>query len=546
MSLVRGLPLPKGVFGTGSAHFRDFYREKGVRQGAFRLSPVRTRFVFDQLSELKVGKSTGLDGISVRFLKDGAEVLAGPLCHIVNLSITSEVVPSGMKDARVTPLFKKGSRLDCGNFRPVSILNVLSKVLERAVHAQFVSYLTKQGVLTESQSGFRPGFSTGTCLLGLSDYIKREMSKGKLVGLVLLDLQKAFDCVDHSILLDKLGKMGVGSVDWFRSYLSGRRQCVLVDGVVSDFKEVTCGVPQGSILGPILFLCYVNDMAISLGCHLSLYADDSTLVASGRNASELGAYLSGQLARCKDWMVDNKLSLHLGKTECILIGSKRRLKGAQDFRVLCDGSEVKRVSSVRYLGVMLDENFKGSVQGMSVIKKVASRLGFLYRSASLLDFDSRKVLCSSLVQPCIDFCVVSWYIGLSNKFKERLDVLQRKMVRYIYGWGPRSHVGTSTLRELGWLTISDRVRYFAVLHVFKIKRRTAPSYLCHNFVPVSNVHDHRTRGSNYDFHLSHGDVPGTFSYFGKVQWNSLPDKLRSIESVDLFKAKLKQHLMDKY
>ena len=123
--------------------------------------------------------------------------------------------------------------------------------------------------------------------MGLSEYVRRELSDGKLVGLVLLDLQKAFDCVDHGILLDKLGKMGVASVDWFRSYLSDRRQCVMVDGVLSEFRAVSCGVPQGSILGPILFLCYVNDMSISLRCHLSLYADDSTLVASGRDAAEL-------------------------------------------------------------------------------------------------------------------------------------------------------------------------------------------------------------------------------------------------------------------
>ena len=345
-SLVAKLPLPRGLFSTRSAVFEGFYREKRVRQGSFELSPVRTRFVFDQLCSLKDGKSTGLDGISVRFLKDGAELLAGPLCHVVNMSITSGVVPSLMKDARVTPLFKKGSRLDTGNYRPVSILNVLSKILERAVHGQFVSYLTRRGILTESQSGFRPGFSVDTCLLGLSEYVRREVSGGKLVGLVLLDLQKAFDCVDHGILLSKLTEMGVGSVDWFRSYLSGRRQCVLIDGVESEFEEVRCGVPQGSILGPILFLCYVNDMSVSLGCHLSLYADDSTLVASGRNAAELGRFLSDQLGRCKDWMVDNRLSLHLGKTECVLIGSRRKLQGAQDFRVLCDGREVKRVSSV--------------------------------------------------------------------------------------------------------------------------------------------------------------------------------------------------------
>ena len=545
-NLVRSLPLPRGLFSAASEAFAQFYRERGVRHDSFRLSPVRTRFVFDQLSCLKLGKSTGLDGISTRFLRDGAEILAGPMCHIVNLSMTSEVVPSLMKDARVTPVFKKGSRLDCGNYRPVSILNVLSKVLERAVHAQFVSYLSKRGVLTEFQSGFRPGFSADTCLLGLSDFVRREMSKGKLVGLVLLDLQKAFDCVDHEILLDKLGKMGVGSLDWFRSYLSGRRQCVIVDGVLSEFSPVDCGVPQGSILGPILFLCYVNDMSISLGCHLSLYADDSTLVASGENPTELGEYLSDQLARCRDWMVDNKLSLHLGKTECILIGSEKRLSSAQGFRVLCDGSEVKRVDCVRYLGVMLDGKFKGKAQAMSVIKKVASRLGFLYRSAPLLDFYSRKVLCMSLIQPCMDFCISSWYVGLSGELKERLDVLQRKMVRYIYGWGPRGHVGSATFRELGWLQISDRVRYFALLHAFKIRKGLAPSYLLRGFVRVSVVHSHHTRASGHGFHISRDDVPGGFAYFAKVQWNELPVQLQSIDSEAIFRVKVRRYLMRGY
>ena len=376
--------------------------------------------------------------------------------------------------------------------------------------------------------------------------MRRELSDGKLVGLVLLDLQKAFDCVDHGILLDKLGKMGVASVDWFRSYLSDRRQCVMVDGVLSEFRAVSCGVPQGSILGPILFLCYVNDMSISLRCHLSLYADDSTLVASGRDAAELGRYLSEQLARCKDWMVDNRLSLHLGKTDCILIGSRRRLQNEEDFRVLCDGLEVKRVSNVRYLGVMLDEEFKGKVQAMSVVKKVASRLGFLYRGASLLDLNARRVMCMALVQPCIDFCIVSWYVGLSGELRERLAILQRKMVRYVYGWGPRTDVGTGTLRELGWLLVSDRVRYFAILHAFRISKGLAPSYLSRNFVRIGDVHGHQTRGSAFDFHISGGDIPGSFSYFSKVQWNDLPVQLKSIDSGTIFKAKLKGYLMEEY
>ena len=545
-ALVGLLPGPLLEFSPRSALFQGFYREKGIHRDSFELLPVSRRFVLDQLVGLKLGKSTGLDGIAVRFLKDGAVLLADPLCHIVNLSITSEVVPSGMKEARVTPLFKKGSRLDCGNYRPVSILNVLSKILERSVHGQLVGYLTKRKVLSESQSGFRPGFSTDTCLLGLTDFVRRELSEGKLVGLVLLDLQKAFDCVDHGILLEKLRVMGIKSVDWFRSYLSGRKQCVLVDGVESGFLDVNCGVPQGSILGPILFLCYVNDMSSSLGCHLSLYADDSTLIASGDSAGDLGVYLSGQLESCKRWMVDNRLSLHVGKTECILIGTRHRLRDVEDFRVTCDGVDVKRVEKVRYLGVMLDQHLNGQVQAMSVVKKVGSRLGFLYRSASFLDYETRRILCNALVQPCLDYCIASWYLGLTIAWKNRLDVLQRKMARFVLGIGPRAHVGLGSLRELGWLTVWDRVRYFLLLHVYRVKKGCGPQYLRKNFKLVTDVHDHKTRGSGMGFHISKDDVIGSFEYCGKKEWNSLPDSLKTLNSIDSFKVNLKRYFLEGY
>ena len=154
----------------------------------------------------------GLDDISSLFLRDGAEVIVKPVQHIVNLSITTESVPSGFKQARVLPVFKKGSKVDVGNYRPVSVLSVLSKLLERAVHVQLSEYLAKRDLMYENQSGFRGSYSTDTCLVALTDYIKGEMGKGNLVGLVLIDLQKAFDTVDHGVLLGKLESMGVSSV----------------------------------------------------------------------------------------------------------------------------------------------------------------------------------------------------------------------------------------------------------------------------------------------------------------------------------------------
>ena len=353
-NLVNALPASFNLFTSGSYVFRCFYQEKGVIPNSFELSPVSRFDILKELNCLETGKSVGLDGLSARFLKDGAVVLADPITHIVNFSISAESVPSGFKDARVKPLYKKGGKLDPGNYRPVSVLTTLSKILERTVHKQLVRYLESKQILFDYQSGFRSGFSTDTCLANLTDYVRSELSKGKLVGMVLIDLRKAFDTVDFEILLSKLRIMGVKSTDWFRSYLTGRRQCVNVNGTDSEFLNVTCGVPQGSILGPTLFLCYVNDMSISLKCKLSLYADDSALIASNRSVENLCSFLSKELESCSKWLVDSKLSLHVDKCESIVFSSSQKAKLRDAFKISCFGNEVKRVSTVKYLGVHLE------------------------------------------------------------------------------------------------------------------------------------------------------------------------------------------------
>ena len=225
----------------------------------------------------------------------------------------------------------------------MSILSVFSKILEKtAVYIQLESYLVENNIIYEYQSGFRSSFSTDTCLIHLLDHIKMENAKGLYTGMILLVLQKAFDTVDHKILCIKLKLMGTASTKWFESYLSNRSQLVNVGKIKSDTANVTCGVPQRSILGPLLFLCYVNDMVTSIDpdCKLLLYADDSTILFSLTDPDQTAIKLGKVLESCSEWLIDNKLSLHLGKTEGILFGSKMKLRKVKDFQIVCNNHKI--------------------------------------------------------------------------------------------------------------------------------------------------------------------------------------------------------------
>ena len=207
-----------------SDNCKSFYGNKGIIPGMFTLQGVSRAFILEQLKQaLKPQKGTGLDGIGPRFLKDGADALADVVTYLVNLSITSKIVPACTKHAKVIPMYKKKSKLDVGNYRPVSVLTSISKVLEKAVHCQVEGYCNANNIIFPMQSGFRKSFSTDSCLIYFHDYIRDEISKGKLVGMALLDVQKAFDSVNHEMLCEKIRLAGI-EPDWFISYLAARKQ----------------------------------------------------------------------------------------------------------------------------------------------------------------------------------------------------------------------------------------------------------------------------------------------------------------------------------
>jgi len=362
---------------------------------------------------------------------------------------------------------------------------------------------------------------------------------------VLLDLQKAFDTVNHDILLMKLQSIGLNTdiVNWFQSYLSGRLQTINISGASSTPREITCGVPQGSILGPLLFLIYVNDMSTVVKNKLLLYADDSAILVSGKNKEHITSALSKDLELVSHWLVDNKLSLHLGKTESILFASKPKLKNEPNLDISCNGTKIKSTNSVKYLGATLDQHLSCESMVNEIIKKASSRLKFLHRKKSFLTVHTRKLLVSCLIQCHLDYACCFWFHSISKKFKDRLQILQNKCIRFVLNLDSKSHLDVCHFKRFNWLQVQKRVDSITLSHVYKIKHKNAPEYLHEHFTPADTVHTYKTRFSN-DGCFAIPKVKGfgmkTFAYNGCKLWKSLPSSVKDQTNLMKFKHAVRE------
>ena len=519
-----------------------------MKLNSYSFSLVYENQILKYLNQLGANKATGLDGIPSRFIKDGASIIAEPLAHVINLSLIQGMVPEDLKSARVVPIFKKNDKTSVGNYRPISILSIVSKIYEKVVYDQVEAYFRKNNLLYKFQSGFRSKFSTDTCLIHLTDFIRKEMDKGHIVGMILLDLQKAFDTVDHSILMMKLRSAGLGDdiLRWFDSYLSDRQQLVDVSGTHSCFAHITCGVPQGSILGPLLFLIYVNDMSAVVKNKLLLYADDSGILVSGKSKLYVESCLKDDLHHVSQWLVDNKLSLHLGKTESILFGSKHRLRSNSTLNISFNGSNIESTTSVKYFGATIDQNLSFDSMARSIIKKANARLKYLYRKKGYLTKHTKKLLAMALIQCHFDYASSIWYYSLTKSLKSKLQTAQNKMIRFVLDLDARTHIGQGHFNSLNWLPVNKRVDKTILCYVFKMKHGLAPDYIGENFLSQEFVHSHRTRFSDHGgFAVPEVKGFGAKSFFftGISLWNKLPASITQTTKLTDFKTKVKHHFL---
>ena len=284
------------------------------------------------------------------------------------------MVPDSLKIAKVIPLFKYGSLNSIDNYRPISVLPTVSKIMERVVYDQLSEYLEQQGLLSESQYGFRKGYNTEIAVTVFTDNIRRAIDSGKMTGAVFIDLRKAFDTGEHKVLMSKLPLKGIvgGELKWIGNYLTDRYQCVQYDGVKSDRELVKYGVPQGSILGPLLFLLQINDLAkIVRNCNIQMYADDTVIYTSHSNVSNIEQTLTSEMNNVSKWLNKNRLIINLnkGKTESLLFGTAKRLCSKDPMEVYMNEKRIKVADGYKYLGVWLEPTLNMNENLRRVLKK---------------------------------------------------------------------------------------------------------------------------------------------------------------------------------
>ena len=536
---------------TFKGNFKKFIKKQTTFFSVFKFSQVTEQECLDIVNNIPSNKATGLDDISARLVKLAAPFVSISVTHIINLSLRTGSIPQEWKSAKIVPIFKSGSTADRANYRPISVLPILSKVIERIVHKQTTDYLCQNLLLFFKQSGFRRCHSTTTALLNLTEDLPSSMDKGLVTGFVALDLKRAFDTVDHGILIEKLKLYGFdeASILWFTNYLCGRTQCTCVNGSLSPLSEVEFGVPQGSILGPMLFLLFINDISESVKhCQLSLYADDTCLYFSSHDPHHIETCINEDLKSVASWLSANNLILNASKTECIMIGSRKKLDLFRDSgaKFHLNGHYLKEVYRCKYLGVILDPNLTWGTHIEHVRRKILKNLFLLRKARPFINENVAKMLYFTIIQSHLDYnnCSPVWS-NATNSVLNKMRVLQKRALRIVLKCDNniRSNELFQRLKvdpiDLRWKK-TNVILLFKTMHV-----KDMPIYLSSRIQMKRNPYMLRNSVSQIYLPKPKTDfLKRSFIYASSKIFNSLPLDTRQICNIKTFLRKISKDLTE--
>lgn len=519
-------------------NIQQFCNRRQESELGFSIPYIAVYEVGKFIESLDNKKSMGPDKIPVRLLKLSLPYIVEPLTFIYNLCIEQNVFPSTLKVAKVIPLPKSNDRSDPNNFRPISLLPILSKPLEKHIQKHLLKYMETNNFFHEFQSGFREKHSCTTALATLCDSWLSSINNKDMTGAIFLDFRKAFDMVDHSILLEKLRiyLKNDTSVSFFNSYLNQRRQYVSLNCSQSNVGHIRYGVPQGSILGPILFCMYINDLPLDFNnarVRCDLYADDSTLHSSGKKLENIEKDLQSSLNKIDSWCKTNSMFLHPDKTKCMLISTRQKhQRKKMSLNLSISSTAIDQVSEHRVLGVVIDQDMNWKLHLQKICKSLSRNL---YLMAKLYSFTDRKALMmffNAHIMSHINFASIIWD-GASQVNLNKINSLHRRAAKII----AKGHeVSTdSKLKLLNILPLEKQLLFNKATLMYKVHHSEVPGYISCLFQKAPE----RYSSQNYVLPKPRIDLYKTsLAFSGAATWNSLPDTIKGAISLKSFKNAL--------
>jgi hypothetical protein len=494
----------------------------------------------------KSGKAPGVDNVPTHIIKNSFDLISEPLVKLINLSLSTGVFPDKLKIAQIIPIYKSGESDSVTNYRPISLLTSFSKFFEKVMHNRLSDFIERYEIIYCCQFGFRKNHSTSLALTHLVNKITTAIDRKEVTAGVFLDLSKAFDTLNHEILLAKLQHYGINglTLKWIKSYLMGRKQFVQIKESRSSEQTIVCGIPQGSILGPLLFILYINDISNASTLTESLiFADDTSIFYSHSDPNYLESVMNEELQMFDVWMKCNKLSVNIKKTNYVIFKSSKK-KIPHNF-IFCYGNEIlKQENTTKFLGVYIDQHLTWKDHISHICKKISKSVGIIYRSRFYLSTKTKLSLYYTLIYPYITYCNIAWsstYVTNVN----RIFYLQKRAVRAITNSNFRAH-STPLFSQLGILDIFKVNSLYIARFMFCYNSQLLPPIFFDLFARNNQIHNYNTRSAmNYRTHTCRTNLKQfTILYQGPKIWNSLPTNIKDSLSLYSFKKTMIEFLLN--
>lgn len=481
----------------------------------------------------------GSDNIPSNVVKLSANYIAAPIAHIINICFNNGIFPDNLKVAKVKPIFKAGKKNIISNYRPISILPVISKIFERILYNRLILFINKHNILSDNQFGFRANRSTCMPISLLVNKISQELDNNNLCISIFIDLSKAFDTISHDILLKKLYTYGVRGTfhNIIKNYLSNRKQFVSFNNSSSNVLSISCGVPQGSILGPLLFLLYINDMtSVSKILFPLIFADDTTLTITGTHLDSTIITANHELNNISRWLYCNKLSLNIKKTNYIIFNGNKKITPHQLLHI--NNTPINRVYDTKFLGVIIDSKLTWGEHLHYIRNKVSRGIGIIHKTRPYLNNQTLVSLYYSFVYPYISYCIEVWGAAYDVKLLP-IFKLQKKCIRTITYSEYNAH-SLPLFKRLHIMPLQSLYYFKIQLYMYKIFRKEMPKVVQNIFIINSDIHDYNTRSSlNFNFPVIKSELAKRSIFnMGVKIYHYYSDKLDTMLPFHLYRKKL--------